>query len=209
MTRKVTLGPQTLLYPMPALLVGSNVDGKPNFMTVAWSGIANSNPPMLTVGIQHHRHTLKGIRENGTFSVNLPSVDQVKETDYCGIVSGTKEDKAAVCHFNVFYGQLATAPLIQECPVNLECKMIHILELGSHALVVGEITETHISESCLTGGTRCSQDPAVCLYPGLEQRELVYCSRGANCQGLQCRNGDKKETRVRFVSDGSLPFSTP
>ena len=152
MTRKVTLGPQTLLYPMPALLVGSNVGGKPNFMTVAWSGIANSNPPMLTVGIQHHRHTLKGIKENGTFSVNLPSVDQVKETDYCGIVSGSKEDKVAICHFNVFYGHLATAPLIQECPVNLECKVVHVLELGSHALVVGEITETHISESCLTEG---------------------------------------------------------
>jgi flavin reductase (DIM6/NTAB) family NADH-FMN oxidoreductase RutF len=150
--RKVTLGPQTLLYPMPALLVGANVDGKPNFMAAAWCGIANSNPPMLSVALQHHRYTYKGIKENGTFSMNVPSVDLVKETDYCGVVSGAKEDKAAACRFNLFYGQLLTAPLIMECPVNLECRVVHILNLGSHAFIIGEIKETHVTEDCLTEG---------------------------------------------------------
>jgi len=150
--KKVTLGPQTLLYPMPALLIGSNVDGKPNFMTAAWCGIANSNPPMLTVAVQHHRHTYKGIKESGVFSVNIPSSDQVKETDYCGVISGAKEDKTAVCGFKVYYGHLLAAPLIEECPVNLECKVMHILNLGSHALVIGEIKETHVSEDCMTEG---------------------------------------------------------
>lgn len=150
--KKITLGPQTLIYPMPAFLIGAKVGEKPNFMTAAWSGIACSTPPMLTVALQHHRLTLKGIREHGTFSVNVPDSKQVKETDYCGIVSGTKEDKVQVCDFSVFYGKLKNAPLIEQCPVNLECKVVHLLYLGSHTLVVGQIEEVHVSEDRFTDG---------------------------------------------------------
>jgi flavin reductase (DIM6/NTAB) family NADH-FMN oxidoreductase RutF len=149
---KVTMGPQTLIYPMPALLVGANVDGKPNFMVVAWSGIANGEPPMISVAIRHHRYTLGGIRQNMAFSANVPSADMVVETDYCGITSGSKANKVDVCQFRVFYGKLGNAPLIEQCPVNLECKVVHILDLGSHSLVIGRIEETHITEDCLTDG---------------------------------------------------------
>ena len=149
---KVTVGPQTWIYPMPSLLVGADVDGKPNFMAVAWGGIANGEPPMISVAIRHIRYTLKGIQQNMTFSVNVPGCDLVRETDYCGIRSGAKVDKTKVCGFNVFYGKINTAPLIEQCPVNLECSVVHILNLGSHALVVGRIEETHVSESCLTDG---------------------------------------------------------
>ena len=150
--KKVTLGPQTIVYPMPAFLIGANVDGKPNFLTAAWSGIAASTPPTITVALQHHRHTLKGIRENGTFSVNVPNTELVKETDYCGIVSGTKDDKVQTCKFSVFYGKLANAPLIEQCPVNLECKVVHLLNLGSHTLIIGLIEEVHVTESCMADG---------------------------------------------------------
>ena len=149
---KIVMGPQTLVYPMPALLVGANIDDKPNFMTVAWGGIANGEPPMISAAIRHTRHTLKGIRQNETFSVNIPSTDMVIEVDYCGITSGSKVNKVEACQFEVFYGKLGNAPLIEQCPVNLECKVIHILDLGSHALVIGRIEETHVSESCLTDG---------------------------------------------------------
>ena len=149
---KVLLGPGTLIYPQPALLVGANVNGKPNFLTVAWAGIAGENPPMVSIAIRHNRYTLKGIRQNMTFSVNVPSTDMVRETDYCGIVSGSEVDKVEVCRFKVFYGKLGSAPLIEQYPVNLECKVVHILDLGSHSLVIGRIRETHVSESCLTDG---------------------------------------------------------
>jgi len=150
--KKITLGPQTLVYPMPAFLVGAQVGGKPNFMTVAWSGIAASSPPMITVALQHHRHTLKGIKENGSFSVNVPSAALARETDYCGTISGaTKPDKAADCNFAIFYGKLKNAPLIEQCPVNLECKVVHTLALGSHTLIVGQIEEVHASEECMSG----------------------------------------------------------
>lgn len=149
---KILMGPQTLIYPMPTILVGANVDDKPNFMTVAWCGIANGEPPMISVAIRHQRYTLRGIRQNLTFSVNVPSTDLVRETDYCGLVSGAKVNKVEVCQFNVFYGELNNTPLIEQCPINLECKVVHILDLGSHSLIVGRVEETHVSESCLTDG---------------------------------------------------------
>ena len=149
---KILMGPQTLIYPMPTILVGANVDDKPNFMTVAWCGIANGEPPMISVAIQHQRYTLRGIRQNLTFSVNVPSTDLVRETDYCGLVSGAKVNKVEACRFKVFYGKLNSAPLIEQCPVNLECNVAHILDLGSHSLIVGRVEETHVSESCLTDG---------------------------------------------------------
>ena len=149
---KITLGPQPFIYPLPVLLVGANVDGKPNFMTAAWGGIANGTPPMVSVAIRPQRYTHKGIRQNWTFSINIPSVDLVRETDYCGLVSGSKVDKVEACKFRVFYGKLESAPLIEQCPVNLECKVVQMLELGSHSLIVGQVEEVHVSEDCLTDG---------------------------------------------------------
>jgi flavin reductase (DIM6/NTAB) family NADH-FMN oxidoreductase RutF len=148
---KVKIGPQTLVYPTPALLVGANVEGKANLMTVAWAGIACSEPPMISVAIRHVRYTLKGMNETGTFSVNVPSTHQAKEVDYCGIVSGAKVDKVKVCGFDIFYGKLETAPMVKQCPVNLECKIEHTLDLGSHVLVVGKIEEVYVSGNCFSG----------------------------------------------------------
>jgi flavin reductase (DIM6/NTAB) family NADH-FMN oxidoreductase RutF len=145
---KKAIGPQTLLYPMPAVLVGAQVNAKPTFMTVAWCGIASHEPPAISVAIRPVRYTFEGISANNTFSINIPSSDLAVKVDYCGIYSGHKIDKSEI--FNVTYGQLDTAPLIQECPVNLECSVIHALELGSHVLVVGEILQTYVDEDCMT-----------------------------------------------------------
>jgi flavin reductase (DIM6/NTAB) family NADH-FMN oxidoreductase RutF len=149
---KVQMGPGYNIYPMPVLLVGANVNGKPNFMTVAWGNIANAEPPMVAVAIRASRHTHIGIEQNKTFSVNVPSTDMVKEVDYCGVVSGAKVDKVKTCQFTVFYGKLSTAPMIEQCPVNLECSVLHSLELGSHTLYIGRIEEVHASSDCVTEG---------------------------------------------------------
>jgi flavin reductase (DIM6/NTAB) family NADH-FMN oxidoreductase RutF len=135
---------------MPAILVGAKVNEKPNFMTAAWCGIAAYKPPAISVALHKDRYTLKGIKENGTFSANVASSDLVKKADFCGIYSGKNKDKSQI--FKSFYGELKTAPLIEECPVNLECKTVHYLDLGSHTLVVGEIVETYINEGCLREG---------------------------------------------------------
>ncbi|MFC2040098.1 flavin reductase family protein [Chloroflexota bacterium] len=150
--KKITLGPKTALFPVPATLVGVHVNSNPNFMVVAWCGIANSAPPMISIAMQHGRYSYEGIKQNMVFSVNVPSSNLMRETDYCGITSGSKIDKVDICGFNIFYGKLSNAPLIEECPVNLECKVVHILDLGSHTMIIGSIEETHVSEVCLSDG---------------------------------------------------------
>lgn len=145
-------GPPILLTANPVAMVGCIVDGKPDFVTVAAIGAAASNPPALATALQPHRYSLKGIRENMIFSVNIPSVDQVKETDYCGIVSGAKADKVKDCQFKVFYGKSDKAPLIEQCPVNHVCEVIEILNLQSHMYVIGRIIETFVSEECMANG---------------------------------------------------------
>ena len=169
---KVKLGPQTLLYPMPAVLVGSKVAEKPNFMAVAWCGIAAHKPPAVSAALRKERHTLKGVKEHGTFSINVASADLVKNVDYCGIYSGKDRDKSQI--FEIFYGVLETAPLIKECPLNFECKVLHLLDLDSHTLVVGEIVETYISENCLTDGKADPEkvDPLV-YTPGIRQYQRL------------------------------------
>jgi flavin reductase (DIM6/NTAB) family NADH-FMN oxidoreductase RutF len=149
---KITMGPRPLLCPMPAVLVGATVDGQPNFITVAWCGIANGDPPMIAIAIRQQRYTHHGLRQNMVFSVNVPSANMVRETDYCGLASGAEVDKAEVCRFKLFYGKLDNAPLIEQCPINLECRVMHILDLGSHSLFVGKIVETHVSQDCLSDG---------------------------------------------------------
>jgi len=175
--KKTAVGPMTLLYPKPALLIGADVEGKPNFMAVAWGGIANQSPPMLSVAIRRKRFTYKGIEENRTFSVNIPSESQVTETDYCGLVSGTKNDKAAVCSFTVFYGKLKTAPLIEQCPVNLECSLVKVVDLKTHALCIGEIEEVHVSDDCLTDGKPDVEKVRPLIYSS--GAELAYYGLGA------------------------------
>jgi len=147
---KVQIGPQPLMYPMPAALVGAKVGGKPNFMTAAWVGVACMAPPMLCVAINHQRHTLKGIEENGTFSINVPSAQQMVETDYCGMVGGASVDKSQV--FDVFYGKLKTAPMARQCPVNIECRVFQKVDCGSHVLVIGEVAEIFVMKSMPSGG---------------------------------------------------------
>jgi flavin reductase (DIM6/NTAB) family NADH-FMN oxidoreductase RutF len=135
---------------MPTVLVGANVDGKPNFMTVAWMGVACMNPPMIAIAINKARYTEKGIMENGTFSVNIPAAKNAVETDYCGLVSGKEVEKASV--FETRYGKLKTAPLIVHFPVNIECQLRHTLDLGSHNLNVGEVVDVYVDQNCMTDG---------------------------------------------------------
>jgi flavin reductase (DIM6/NTAB) family NADH-FMN oxidoreductase RutF len=119
-------------------------------MTAAWAGIACSEPPLLSVAIRPARLTLRGIKEQGVFSVNVPRASQAKEVDFCGVHSGKKADKSKM--FTVFYGNDEKIPLVAECPVGLECRVVQMLELGTHVLVIGEITATHADADCVADG---------------------------------------------------------
>jgi flavin reductase (DIM6/NTAB) family NADH-FMN oxidoreductase RutF len=147
---KITLGPMPYMSVMPTVLVGANVDGKANYMTAGAATVACMAPPMVCVALNKARYTVKGIGENKTFSLNIPSARRVVETDHCGIVSGAQEDKSGV--FVSFYGTLKTAPMAEECPVNIECKLFKAIDCGSHLLHIGEVVEVYADKGCITDG---------------------------------------------------------
>ena len=149
---KIKMGPQQLLNPKPVILAGTFLDGKANFITVSWIGISSANPPTMSLAIRNIRYSLDGFKKNKTFSVNIPSAQMVKETDYCGSVSGLNADKVKECKFSLFNGLLDNAPMIDQFPINMECKVYKIIELGDHSLIIGEIIETYISDNCLSDG---------------------------------------------------------
>jgi flavin reductase (DIM6/NTAB) family NADH-FMN oxidoreductase RutF len=105
---------------------------------------------MILCGIGNHHYTPKGITETRTFSINIPSTDLLEKTDYCGLVSGEKTDKSHV--FDVFYGSLKTAPMITECPVNLECRLVQTVPLPTNTLFIGEIVGGYADSRVIKDG---------------------------------------------------------
>jgi flavin reductase (DIM6/NTAB) family NADH-FMN oxidoreductase RutF len=148
---KKRLGDINVLYPTLTTLVGATVNGKPNFVAIAHVGILNhAKPELISLGMGKTHYTNQGIKENKTFSVNIPSETLVVETDYVGIFSGKKHDKSRL--FDIFYGQLQTAPMIKECPVNMECKLYDLYDTPTHDVFIGEIVEAYVEESALKDG---------------------------------------------------------
>ena len=152
MKNKIDLGATVATYcPCPVVLVGANVKEKPNFLPIGWFTGAGFKPPKVAVVLGKVHYTNQGIKENKTFSVCIPSEDMVEATDYCGCVSGSKADKSTI--FEVFYGKLKTAPMIAECPVNLECKLDNVIDIGQCEIFIGDILSTYTEEKHLTNGT--------------------------------------------------------
>ena len=143
---KILRGAQICLYPMPLVIVGANVNGKPNYITIAHVGIMDFSA--ISVSISKKYYTNAGIKKNKTFSMNIPSVDMVKEAEHCGLTSGKNTDKAKL--FDNFYGKLQTAPMIEECPINMECKLIQTVEFPNHNVFVGEIAGTYYDDYYIT-----------------------------------------------------------
>ncbi|MBS1214935.1 MAG: flavodoxin [Proteobacteria bacterium] len=137
------------VYPMPMTLIGAVVDGRPNFLAAAWVSRVNFKPAMMMAALGAH-HTNLGIDANGAFSINIPDVSLLEKTDYCGIVSGKKVDKSKL--FDVFYGSLAGAPLIRECPLSMACRLNQTVKLPFDTLYIGDVVEVYTEERYLTGG---------------------------------------------------------
>jgi flavin reductase (DIM6/NTAB) family NADH-FMN oxidoreductase RutF len=142
------------LYPSLTTIVGSVVDGRPNWMTVAHVGIMNHAigevPQYLGISVHPSHRTNIGIREHGQFSINVPSRAMLEVTDYVGIVSGKSTDKSEI--FEVFQGELEFAPMIASCPLTMECRVQQTVIVGEHELFIGELIQTYAQESCLERG---------------------------------------------------------
>lgn len=144
----IDLGPQGFLYPMPMTVVGVDLPAGANFMPIAWVNRVQFNPPRLAAGLAKVHATNAGIRDHGEFSVNIPSVDMLAVTDWCGLNSAARgADKSTL--FEVVRGSLEHAPMIAECPVSLECRVTQVVDLGSHELFVADIVATWTEERFL------------------------------------------------------------
>ena len=142
------VGAKNCLYPLPTTLVGTLVNGKPNFITIAHVGIMDLES--VSLGMNKRHYSNEGIKVNKTFSINIPSTTMVKETDYCGLTSGKDHNKADM--FKTFYGKLKTAPMIDQCCINMECELIKTVDFPNHDVFIGKIEATYCDEKVLTDG---------------------------------------------------------
>lgn len=148
--KKRSFPPSTLLAPVPAALVTCrDSGGRPNIITIAWTGVVCSDPPMVSISIRPSRYSHGIIKNSGEFVVNIPNVDIIRKVDTCGILSGKSVDKFAETGLTENTADKVSAPLIEECAVCLECKVMEVVPLGVHDLFLGEIVATHVAEEAL------------------------------------------------------------
>ncbi len=147
---KQSIGPRTLLYPHPDLIIGTyDSAGRPDAMVAAWGGICSSRPPAVAVSVQKARQTYANLMEQREFTISIPSADYVREADYFGIVSGRDTDKFAATNLTPVKGDLVNAPYVGEFPVALECRLLQTVEIGVHTQFIGEILDVKVDESVL------------------------------------------------------------
>jgi flavin reductase (DIM6/NTAB) family NADH-FMN oxidoreductase RutF len=136
------------VYPMPVIIIGADVEDKANFLTVVWFSMVNFKPPTIAIALNKGHYTNNGIRQNKAFSINVPSTELAEATDYCSVVSGYDEDKSKV--FDIFYGELKSAPMIRECPLSAECRVVKTIDFATHEVFIGEIIATHADNEIMT-----------------------------------------------------------
>lgn len=145
---KQTWKPGNMVYPLPAVMVSvGDREGNTNIITIAWTGTLCTNPAMLYISVRPERHSYHMIRESGEFVVNLTTEALAKATDYCGVRSGKDVDKWKEMHLTKgAANELEFAPIIQECPVNIECKVEEVKELGSHHMFIARVVSVQVDE---------------------------------------------------------------
>ena len=149
---KRSLGAKTLIVPTPTWIVGSyDKHGKPNGMTAAWGGICCSDPPCVAVSLRKATYSYGSLINRQAFTISVPSQSQVKLADYFGLVSGRDTDKFAATGLTPARSDLVDAPYVAEFPLVLECKVLHIFDLGLHTQFVGEIVDVKADEEVLDG----------------------------------------------------------
>ena len=161
--------PSTILNPVPVVMVTcSDSDGKPNIITLAWVGTINSEPPMLSISVRKERYSYGLIKEKGQFVVNLTTRRLAFAADYCGVKSGRDVDKFEAMKLTPGKASIVDVPLIEESPVNIECAVKNIIELGSHDMFISEILGVNVDEGLL------NENGKLCM----EKADLVCYSHG-------------------------------
>lgn len=177
--KKVSFKPGTMLNPVPVVMVscGKNED-EYNIITIAWTGIVNSEPPMTYVSVRKSRHSHGIIEKNKEFVINLCTEELAFQTDYCGVKSGRDVDKFKEMNLTPVMAQNITCPMIQESPLNLECVVKEIYSYPSHDMFVAEIVNVHADENLINSKGKLELENAslICYnhgdYYGIQKKAL-------------------------------------
>lgn len=162
-----------MLYPLPAVMVSvCDKEGRPNIITIGWVGTICTNPAMLYISVRPERYSYHMLKETGEFVVNLTTKDLARATDFCGVRSGRDVDKFQACGLTPVPGVHVKAPMIEESPVNIECRVTEIKELGSHHMFMAEVLAVHADEKYM------DEKNKFCL----EKAEPIVYSHGAYLQ---------------------------
>ncbi len=166
---KINWKPGNMIYPLPAVMVSCGTEPKKyNIITIAWTGTICTNPPMTYISIRPNRHSYDVIKESGEFVINLTTESLVKATDYCGVKSGRDINKFEVMDLTPVQGVAIKTPLIEESPVNIECKVTEIVKLGSHDMFMAEVVAVNVDEDYMDehGKFHLDQAAPICYSHG-------------------------------------------
>ena len=157
-----------MLAPVPPTMVTCSHDGKDNVFTVAWTGITNTIPPKTYISVRPTRHSYNIIKEKGEFVINLTPSRLTKEADYCGIYTGKKVNKFEKCKLTKIKGTEIDCPMIEECPVNIECRVTDVISLGSHDMFMADIVAVNVDEELFDkeGKMRLDKAGLICYAHG-------------------------------------------
>ncbi len=163
-----------MIYPLPAVLVScGRPGGRPNVLTVAWTGTVCTNPAMAYISVRPERYSYPIIRETGEVVINLTTEELAYATDFCGVRSGREVDKFKEMHLTPVPADQVCAPLIKESPVNIECRVTEVKELGSHHMFLAEVLCVHVDPSYMDQiGKFRLNDTGLLAYSHGEYRSL-------------------------------------
>ena len=189
---KQTWKPGNMVYPLPAVMVSvGDKEGNTNIITIAWTGTICTNPAMLYISVRPERHSYKMIRESGEFVVNLTTEALARATDYCGVRSGRDVDKWKEMHLTRGKAsELKYAPIIEECPVNIECKVEEVKELGSHHMFIARVVAVQVEDSYLDEtGKFCLNETGLLAY---SHGEYLSLGKSVGTFGYSIKKKTKK-----------------
>lgn len=191
---KKQLGSTDIFFPIPAVLIVSGSLEEPNVSTIAWVGMVSSTPPTIGISMDKRRYSLELIRQTKEFTVNIPSSKNFKETDFCGLVSGREQNKFNKASLTPVRGTQLKTPIIDECPFNLECRLVQEIELGDYILLLGEVVETHIDQDKVTFNNNRVQIDIGKTDP------LVYCATVREYWCLGSKLGDAFKSGIDILN---------
>lgn len=186
--------PGNMLYPLPAVMVSvADKAGKTNILTVAWTGTVCSDPAMLYISVRPERYSHHMIKESGEFVVNLTTKALAKATDYCGVRSGKDVDKWKEAKLTPGKAQKVSAPIIEESPVNIECRVVEVKELGSHHMFLAKVVAVNVDPAYLDskGKFRLNQTELLAYSHG----EYLELGKSIGTFGYSVKRSAKKRRR--------------